>query len=79
MFDAQQKLTGTDYTRTAALLIMAFVFSPAVLIISRRFGFVPFSLAVAFSVFCVVLAWIKWKSHSERTMPSISAPASRLP
>ncbi len=38
MVVANEKPTGTNYTATAALLILAFFFIPAVLIVSRPFG-----------------------------------------
>lgn len=70
MFQASEKSTGTGYTTTVAFLLVAFVFSPAVLIISRPFGYVSVSLAVACSAICVILAWVNWKK-SQLTIPSI--------
>lgn len=70
MFDYQQKPTGTQYTITAALLIGAFIFSPAVLMLSRPFGYFSLLLALACSGICVALAWINWKRYSELTVAS---------
>ena len=77
MFDIQQKSTGTAYTTTAAFLIVAFIFSPAALLFSGRFGYVPVSLAIASSVLCVALAWVTWKKSSQRSMPSIEVQEER--
>jgi len=68
MFDSDQKPTGTGYTTTVALLIMAFIFIPAVLVASRPF----LSLASACSALCVILAWVNWKKSSRLTIPSIA-------
>jgi hypothetical protein len=78
MFDPHQKLTGTQYTTTAALAIAAGVFSPAVLVLSRPFGQASISLAVAFSSMCLALAWLSWRKRSRLTIPSIETPSSKL-
>jgi len=78
MFDSQQKSTGTQYTVTAALLIVAFVFIPAVLIVSRPFGYASVSLALACSALCVAYAWVNWRSYSQLTIPSLETPRTRL-
>jgi hypothetical protein len=72
MFQPQQKSTGTRYTTTVALLCVAFIFSPAVLLISRPVGYGTLSLAIAGSAACVVLARIAWKRFSQVTIPSIA-------
>lgn len=74
MLNIKQKYVGTQYTMTVAMLIVAFVFSPAVLLLSRPFGYVAPSIALACSAFCVAFAFINWKKHSELTIPSITAP-----
>jgi hypothetical protein len=74
MFEPNVKSTGTQYTLTVALLALAFVFSPALLLVSGRFGYVPVSLAVAGSALCVILAWVNWTRHSQLTIPSIETP-----
>ncbi len=71
MLDSQ-KSTGTGYTTTVALLIMAIIFCPAVLIASRPIGYVSLSLAIACSALCVILAWVNWKKSSRLTIPSIA-------
>ena len=71
MFASQQKSTGTQYVITVALLAVAFIFSPAVLVISRSFGYTGIVLAVACSTVCVALAWINWKKHSQLSIPSL--------
>ncbi len=72
MLESCQKLTGTRYTLTVALLAVAFIFSPAVLSVSRPFGYLSLSLAIACSALCVVLAWVSWRRSSPLSMPSIA-------
>jgi TRAP-type uncharacterized transport system fused permease subunit len=73
MFDPSEKLTGTSYTTTAALVAAAFIFSPAMLLISHPFGYLTLSLAIAFSGLCIALAWISWKRSSRLSIPSIAS------
>lgn len=73
MFDAQQKATGTDYTTTVTYLVVAFVFSPAILVLSRGWGYLSVSLAIACSALCVWMAWLNWKNSSRLSIPSIAA------
>lgn len=72
MFEAQQKPTGTRYTIAVALLAVAFIFIPAVLIVSRPFGYVSLFSAVAGSAICVVSAWRLWKTYSQLSITSIA-------
>lgn len=78
MFDPQTKDTGTRFTTTVALLTMAFVFIPAVLIISGRFGDVAIALTAAGSAACIFLAWVSWTKYSQLTIPSIETPAAKV-
>lgn len=73
MFDSHEKSTGTQYTLTIALLTMAFVFSPTLLLISRPLGYLSVSLAVSCSIVCVALAGLSWKKYSRLTIPSLEA------
>ena len=77
MFDSDQKSTGTRYTTTVALLVMAFIFIPAVLVASRPSGYVSLSLAIACSALCVVFAWANWKKSSQLAIPSIAIQGGR--
>lgn len=61
---AQSQKSGTGYTTMVALLSVAFVFSPAVLVMSRPFGYIALSLAITCSAICVALAWVNWKKLS---------------
>ncbi len=72
MFDPSQKSTGTAYTTPGAFLLVAFVFSPAVLVVSHPFGYLALWLAIACSALCVTLAWVSWNRHSQLSMPSIA-------
>lgn len=71
MFDTQ-KSTGTAYTVTIALLVVAFIFVPAVLIVSRSFGYISLSFGIGTSVFSIALAGILWKKSSQLSIPSIA-------
>lgn len=77
MFDAGQKPTGTGYTKTVAFLAVALIFIPAVLIVSRPFGYVSVSLAIACSALCVALAYFNWKRASQLSMPSIASEEAK--
>jgi len=75
MFEAQQKSTGTRYTTTFALLAVAFIFIPAVLIVSRPFGYIVLVVAIACSLLCVFSAWQLWKKFSQLSITSIATQA----
>lgn len=66
-----QKRVGTQYTSTAALLAVAFVFSPALLILSGPIGVISTSVAVACSTLCLSWAWVDWHKRSRLTIPTI--------
>lgn len=72
MLVANENPSGTNYTATAALLIVAFIFIPAVLIVSRPFGDVSLAAAIACSAICVGLARINWMKFSRLSIASIS-------
>ena len=72
-----QKHTGTTYAAPVALLVVAFVFSPAVLAVSRPFGYWPLSLAIVGSALCVALAWFNWTKSSQLSIPSIAAQGAK--
>ena len=74
MIATQEKPTGTKYTMTVALLMVALILSPAVLIISRPISILSISLAAACSMACLAMAWFNWKKHSELTILSIVSP-----
>jgi hypothetical protein len=77
MFNTNTKDTGTQYTLTAMLLLLAFVFTPFILILSRPFGVLSVGLALAFSAGCSVLAWLAWTRFSRLTIPSLNQPSRR--
>ena len=76
VLESYQKDTGTQYTGTAALLVVAFIFSPAALIFSRPLSYLSVLLAAGGSAVCIVLAWINWRKHSQLTMPSLETSDS---
>jgi hypothetical protein len=69
---ANEKSTGTNYTATAAWLILAFIFVPVVLIASRPFGDVSLAAAIACSLICIGLARMNWMNFSQLSIASIS-------
>ncbi len=77
MFDAQQNSTGTGYTATAALLFLAFVFIPVILMVSRPFGYFALALAIGCSALCAISAWTLSKKSSRRSIPSIATQKGR--
>lgn len=71
MFDRSQKFTGREYTRTVALLLVAFIFNP-ILLVASEIGYLSFSLALACSTVCVFFAWVSWKRSSFLSIPTIT-------
>lgn len=72
MFDARWKSTGTGYTTAVAFLVVAFIFSRAVLVASPPLGYLSVSLALACSALCVTLARVIWKKWLYLSSPSIA-------
>jgi hypothetical protein len=73
MFEAQQKSTGTSYTMTVALLLVALVFSPTVVVYTWPLGYLGVSLALACSVVCIGLAWLNWKRFAQLSILTIES------
>lgn len=78
MSDLQQKETGTQYTRTAALLVCAFVFSPMLFLMNGQYDWRFISMMLVCSASCAVLARLSWKRNSHLTIPSFESPRSTL-
>lgn len=74
MIFTHQKRVGTQYSVTVALLAAAFIFSPAILILSRPIGSASVLTALAGSTSCILLAWFNWKKYSSLTVPSLETP-----
>ena len=72
MLVANEKPTGTSYTTTGALLLLAFIFIPAVLIASRPLAYAPLLAAIVCSAICTALAWVNWTKSSELSISSIA-------
>ncbi len=72
MFLANQKSTGTCYTTTVTLLVMALVFCPALLALARPIGTFAAYLLASASVLCLGLAWLSWKRYSSLTLPTLA-------
>lgn len=77
MFDSHEKVTGTQYSTSAALIVLAFLVSPAILILSRPLGYLSVSLALALSIMCITLSWLTWKKYSQLTVPSLESSRAR--
>ena len=69
---ANEKSTGTSYTATAALLILTFIFVPAVLIVSRPVGDMSLLAAIVCSAICIGLARNSWITRSRLSICSIA-------
>jgi hypothetical protein len=63
--------TGADYNLTVALLVLAFAFSPSILMLSRPAGFASAASALCVSTLCVVLAWISRRRFPTLTIASV--------
>ena len=68
---ASQKSTGAG-ALTIAYLLVAFIFSPALLVVWRPLGYTSVSLVIACSAFCIAMAWAKWKRSSDLSRPSMA-------
>ncbi len=77
MFDSQRRSSGTRYTSTAAFLVLGLIFSPAVLVASRPFGYVALWLWLACTLLCLGFAWLNWTKYSDVTILSIATKPSR--
>lgn len=71
MFNSRQKPVHDRYTATVALLLMAFIASPALLFVSRPAGYLAVWGALALSILCTGIAWTQWKWNSTSAIPSI--------
>jgi protein-S-isoprenylcysteine O-methyltransferase Ste14 len=76
MFTSHQKSTGTQYTAVVASLVFAFVFSPAVIVMSGPFGFASASIVFVLAGLGLAVACLNWKSCAQSTIPSIAIPAT---
>ncbi len=77
MFDGSRQYTGTGYTKTVAFLVVAFIFIPAVSVVSRPLGYVSVSLAIVCSAVCVSMAWVTWRKSSQLSIPSITSQGAK--
>ena len=76
MFDTQQKSTGRDRTATVSLFALAFILSPALLVVSRPMDPLWNALAIVSGAAGAALAFIGWKRSSELLIPSIANPGT---
>lgn len=71
MFDSPAS-AGTAHTTAIALLALAFIFTPAVFVVSRSFGYLSVSLGIACMAICATFAWANWKKYTRLTVPPLS-------
>lgn len=77
MLVANERPTGTNYTATVALLILAFIFIPVILITSRPISYFSLAAAIICSVVCISLARSNWTKFSQLSIPSIADRETR--
>lgn len=75
MFTSHQKPTGTQYTVVVASLVLAFVFSPALMVMSGPLRYASVSMALVLGTLGLAVAWLSWKKTSQLTIPSIETSA----
>jgi hypothetical protein len=61
MFDTYRKPLRSKCTTTVALLTLAFIFIPTVLLMSRPVSYFQFTVAIAGATLCLMLAWADWR------------------
>jgi hypothetical protein len=54
-----------------ALLVVGFLFIPAVVMILRPISYVSLSSAVTCTALCMGAAWLSWRRFSRLSIPSI--------
>lgn len=69
---SNEKLTGTSYAAPVALLILAFIFIPAILLASRPYGDIALAVAVGSGAICIGVARTKWMKSSELATCSVA-------
>jgi hypothetical protein len=72
-----EKRSGTSYTAPAALLILAFVFIPTILLASRPFGDIALAVAIGSSAICIGVARTNWMRSSQLAIASIADQGAR--
>jgi len=76
MFDPAGKSTGTSYTATVTLLLVAFLVIPILLLASSPIGYGDMALASAAAIVFSVLAWLSWRGSSRMSIPTIACGRS---
>lgn len=76
MFTSHEKSTGTQYTVVVASLVSAFVFGPAVIVMSGPLGYASASAAFVLAALGLAVAWLNWKRYAQLTIPSIETLAT---
>lgn len=71
MLAPTQRSTGRRYTATVALLLLAFLVSPAYLLVVRPVGALQISLAALCSSLCIALAWFSWNRWSRLSISTV--------
>ncbi|MBI2686607.1 MAG: hypothetical protein HYX27_09850 [Acidobacteria bacterium] len=77
MFSVQERSIGTKYTQTVTLLLLAFVFVPALVLITGPGGYGSMTTAMAGSALLIAWAGHTWRNQSNLTISSIAAAPRR--
>lgn len=72
MLSSSQRYSGTNYTTTCTLLVLALVVVPVVLFASSPFGGIAVSMAALATAACLGFAWRSWRQTSELSVPTIT-------
>lgn len=71
MLQIQERSTGTRYSILVTLLLIAYVYTPLVLLATRPVGYASLSLAFAFGILCTALGWFEWRKRSDLSILSV--------
>jgi hypothetical protein len=72
MFESQDPLRNSS---SIAYLAFAFVCSPAILALSRPFGYLTLASAIGCSTLCAALGWANWNPSS--LQPALESTSTR--
>lgn len=70
MFDSSNHSDGHGTPVTVALLAIAVIFIPALVVVSQP---ASYSLALSISALCLTLAWFHWKRSHKVSTPIVSS------
>lgn len=77
MLSSSQRYSGTNYTTTCTLLVLALIVVPVVLFASSPNGQIAVSTAAVVTALCLGFAWRSWRRTSELSVPTITGVQGR--